>query len=304
MVFLYDGTYPGFLTAVYEIYHKGTSHLVGIRKEGREYTLFGNEIHVETSFLKAEKVAISFGSCCGKEALRWMYRAFLAEEEGKEMKIFYFLRRGFKLKKGIYRKQREPWVMDILKLCQKVGNEMDKFRGILRFSELEDGLLFAEIQPTHHILPLLAPHFADRFSTKRWAIYDRNRHEAVVYEKGKVSFVFVEKEEMNLTYSRGEEDFRQMWRNYYRHMGIEERRNPGVRMNFIPKKYWAHLTEMADPYNRADRRMTGLPERKRPHQISLDIRNDEFRDVLKLVEKKSAEKLMIEGKKEDSQVQK
>lgn len=296
MVFLYDGTYPGFLTAVYEIYHHGTSQLEDIRKEGREETLFGGEIKVETSFLKADKVAVSFEDCCGKEALRWMYRAFLAEEEGKEMKIFFFLRMGFRLKKGIYRKQREPWVMDILKLCQKVGNEMDKFRGILRFSELEDGLLFAEIRPTHQILPLLAPHFADRFSTKRWAIYDGNRHDAVVYENGKISFVSVEQKEMHMKYSGGEEDFRQLWRNYYRHMGIEERRNSKVRMNFIPKKYWGELTEMADPYNRQERKMTGLPERKRLCYDALDIKGKELEDVLKLVEKKNAEKQLIEGK--------
>lgn len=37
----------------------------------------------------------------------------------------------------------------------------------------------------------------------------------------------VEKEEKNVKYSQSEEELRRLWRSYYRHMGIEERRNPG-----------------------------------------------------------------------------
>ena len=96
MYFFYDGTYVGFLTTVYEIYHHGTSHLEGILVEGGEVPLFGAQSIVDTRLPDAEKVAAAFEKKCGKEALRWMYRAFLSNEEGKEMKIFYFMKEGFK----------------------------------------------------------------------------------------------------------------------------------------------------------------------------------------------------------------
>lgn len=64
------------------------------------------------------------------------------------MKIFYFLKEGFKMGKKIYTHQKEPWVQDILAMCRAVGNEAEKFRGILRFSELEDGMLYAVMKPT------------------------------------------------------------------------------------------------------------------------------------------------------------
>ena len=137
MYFIYDGTYPGFLTAVYEIYHFGTGKLEDIRRDDGESTLFGMTYLVDTRFLKAEKVAAAFEKKCGKKALRWMYRAFLSNFEGKDMKIFLFIKEGFKLGKGIYTRQKEPWVQDILSMCRAVGNETEKFRGILRFSELE-----------------------------------------------------------------------------------------------------------------------------------------------------------------------
>lgn len=42
-----------------------------------------------------------------------------------------------------------------------------------------------------------------------------------------------------------EEGFQQLWRDYYRHMAIRERNNPTAQRSFLPKKYWAYLTEMS-----------------------------------------------------------
>ena len=55
MYFFYDGTYVGFLTTVYEIYHHGTSHLEGILVEGGEVPLFGAQSIVVTRLPDAEK---------------------------------------------------------------------------------------------------------------------------------------------------------------------------------------------------------------------------------------------------------
>ena len=243
MYYIYDGTYPGFLTVVYEVYHKGTSHLEGIGQAGEGH-LFGEEFLVETSFAKADQVALGFEKVCGKQALRWMYRAFLSDTPGQEMKLFTFLLRGFKVGKKLYRYEKEDWVQDVLELCRMVGNETEKFRGILRFSELEEGMLFAKINPTHHILPVLAVHFEERLSSLRWAIYDVHRKEAAVYEEGHLSLVQVPHVVEHLTYSNEEEQFRKLWKGYFQHMAIEERKNPRLQMQFLPKKYWKYLTEM------------------------------------------------------------
>ena len=243
MYYVYDKSYPGFLTAIYEIYHHGTSQLEGIRKVGGEPVLFGAEMIVETSYDKADRVAIAFEEACGKRAMRWLYRAFLSDKEGMEMKLFEFIRQGFRKKKSIYRYQKEDWVQDILDMCREVGNETEKFRGITRFSELEEGMLFATINPTHNILPVLAVHFQDRLASQRWAIYDVNRQTAAVYERGKTMLVEVPQLAKNLTYSEKEENFRKLWRGYYEHMAIQERLNPDLQRNFLPKKYWAYLVE-------------------------------------------------------------
>lgn len=67
MYFFYDGTYVGFLTTVYEIYHHGTSHLEGILVEGGEVPLFGAQSIVITRLPDAEKVAAAFEKSAAKK---------------------------------------------------------------------------------------------------------------------------------------------------------------------------------------------------------------------------------------------
>lgn len=83
MYFIYDGTYPGFLSAVYEIYHFGTSRLEGIAPDNGEGQLFGMTYMVDTRYLHAEQVAAAFEKNAAV-SWRWMYRAFLSNEEGKK----------------------------------------------------------------------------------------------------------------------------------------------------------------------------------------------------------------------------
>lgn len=148
--------------------------------------------------------------------------------------------------------------------------------------------------------PILAEHFKNRLSAESWAIYDVNRQIAAVYEEGKVSIVEVEDPNLELKVSKSEEDLRQIWRNYYRHLGIEDRRNPRERMLYLPKKYWPYLTEMQDPYNVQDVSMKGLPEKKRPRNVNLNISGREFENALRSVQRKAGilEKGLPEGNKE------
>lgn len=146
--------------------------------------------------------------------------------------------------KSIYTNQGEVWMWEILRRSQMAGNEAEKFKGIVRFSELAEGMLYAPIHPTHHVLPLIVRHFQKRLSCEEWAIHDVGRHVAAYYDGKRVTIVRVESLKTDIAYSQDEEGFRQLWRDYYRHMAIRERNNPTAQRSFLPKKYWAYLTEM------------------------------------------------------------
>lgn len=139
----------------------------------------------------------------------------------------------------------EVWMWEILRRSQMAGNEAEKFKGIVRFSELAEGMLYAPIHPTHHVLPLIVRHFQKRLSCEEWAIHDVGRHVAAYYDGKQVTIVRVESLKTDIAYSQDEEGFQQLWRDYYRHMAIRERNNPTAQRSFLPKKYWAYLTEMS-----------------------------------------------------------
>ena len=221
MIYRYDGSFSGFLCAVYEAYHDGTSRTEGICAGGEAKGLFSEEKRVFDCPDHARTVASAFREQCGRPAFQWLYRA------------------GFRLRKAIYSHRTEKWAWQVFQWAQMTGAEAGKFLGL----ELEEGLLYAEIEPSHDILPVIAPHFAKRLAAESWAIHDVRRKKAVLWEGKRLLFGKVP-EAAAVSYSEREEGFRRLWRAYYRHMAIPERVNPDLRRSFMPEKYWVHLTEM------------------------------------------------------------
>lgn len=243
MVYSYDGSFPGFLSVIYEAYHDGTSHVEDIRRDSGEQALFFEEKAVGTDLLHAGKVAEAFLDACGRAASQWLFRAFLFDAPESDMDLFHFMREGFRIKKQVYRKRLEPWVWQVFERASAVGDEAHAFLGLTRFSELAEGTLYAEIRPTHDILPLIANHFCRRLGKETWAIHDIGRRHVVYGHNGKILFAQMTRTD-TLEYSGEEESFRRLWKGYYQHMAIRERYNPALRRSFMPEKYWECLTEM------------------------------------------------------------
>lgn len=244
MLYRYDGTFCGFLSAVYEAYYDGTGGVEGILPGPAPAALFSAEKDVETDPDHAERVAAAFYDACGGAASRWLYRGFLAEAPGREAALFTYLRRGFRLGRGLCAHRAEPWVWTVFSWAQKTGNAAEKLRGLVRFGTLEDGLYYAEISPDCDVLPLLALHFRRRLVSHAWAVHDIRRKRAACWD-GETLVLADVPERSAVAYSGDERTWRRRWRTYYRHIAVEERINPALRRSFMPEKYWKHLPEIA-----------------------------------------------------------
>ena len=73
MKYMYDGTFSGFLTTVYEAYYHGISSIESVVPQEVSHDLFGDGMSVTTNTGKAEKVADAFFKACGGPAFRWLY---------------------------------------------------------------------------------------------------------------------------------------------------------------------------------------------------------------------------------------
>ena len=68
-----------------------------------------------------------------------------------------------------------------------------------------------------------------------------------IYDK-KQSYLVSEDEFklLNLNLSKTEKEIEILWQEFYKTIGIKERKNDRCRMNFMPKKYWKNILEVSD----------------------------------------------------------
>ncbi|WP_196594085.1 TIGR03915 family putative DNA repair protein [Pectinatus sottacetonis] len=244
MHYQYDGSFLGFLSVIYQAYHDGTSHVEKIENLSAGPTLFGNEKNISLNTAHSEKVLKSLYQQCGARATHILYYAFMAEQPEREMILFYYICCAFRYKKTFAQQKYDPWIQQVEHWSLKTSNERHRMLGLIRFNELEEGMMYANIHPDYNIVPLLAGHFTNRMPNERWAIHDLHRHIAAYYDKQNVVIADVTEPERNIKYSQNEEEFRSIWYRYYCHIAIKERTNPALQRSFMPKKYWPYLTEM------------------------------------------------------------
>lgn len=245
MYYQYDGSFTGFLSVIYEAYHDGTSHVEGIENISAGTNLFDEEKIISVNLDKADKVLTGLYRKCGAQTAHTLYYAFMAEQPEREMLLFYFICAAFRDPDTLAKGKADPWIGQVESWSLKTSNECHRMLGLLRFSELEEKILYAEIRPDHNIAPLIAGHFAKRMAEEEWAVHDLGRHIVVYYDKERILTANVTEQEKNIKYSPTEKKFRSMWCQYYRHISIEERRNPKLQRSFMPEKYWPYLTEMS-----------------------------------------------------------
>ncbi|MDE5539720.1 MAG: TIGR03915 family putative DNA repair protein, partial [Bacilli bacterium] len=150
-------------------------------------------------------------------------------------------------KNKIFYMHKISWVNNALKISKYVSRENHKLKGFLRFKELKSGALYAEISPTNNILPILVKHFRARLKNEYWLIKDTKRNILAIYDKKEV--YLVDGEYFNFIiddYSEYEENIQDMWKSFYKTIGIESRKNDRCRRNFMPKKYWKYIIEMSE----------------------------------------------------------
>jgi len=259
--YLYDGTYSGLLCCVYAHYYVGKAS--GIFREGEYQTnLFGNVYRIKTQEEQARRVYEAIGTKLGEFTLRRSYLSYLSCFPDKEMRLLRYLTFGFQKGRGFNNLHGDPNVFGVQEMEKRIYAERHRYLGILRFSviaanrsessdEVESGesasrrprqVLYAPIEPDNDLLELLAEHFLDRYREEPFIIHDLRRQKALFASDGQW-YVAPLSADVTVELAQGEEFYRAMWRRYFDTIAIRERTNPRCQKNFMPMKYWNHLTE-------------------------------------------------------------
>ena len=116
----------------------------------------------------------------------------------------------------------------------------------VRFSVMDGDVLYGRVEPDNDVLELLHTHFCDRFRNDPFIIHDVRRNKALVaYQKRWYISEFYDSDIPEP--SEEEQCYRKLWKNYFDNISIKERTNPRCQKNFMPVRYWKHLTEMNTP---------------------------------------------------------
>lgn len=243
VVYLYDGSMPGLFCCIHESVY-AHEFPFAIQAEGEAQMAMFFRKRVETDLEKAQKVMNAMREKVSPRAFELMRNTFYSCLKDKEIALLRFSLLAFSTGPRVTEMLAHPDVAKLLEAERHLLREAHLLTGFVRFSDC-DGKLAAAISPKNFILPFIAGHFADRFQNEAFAIYDKTHKAALYYQNGKMELVLLE-EAIFPEVSETEEQYRALWRQFYKTVAIKDRYNPKCRMTHMPKRYWENMTEMQE----------------------------------------------------------
>ncbi len=239
VIYQYDGSFDGLLCCVFESYTQ-KERPTAIYSDEEEWSLFETRV-VRTDGEHARRVGRSLRKL-SPDVLPLLRRAFLTCLPNKEVAIYRFVAKLYHEGAPFLTRLSDETYQPLLRAVHHLSAEVERLRGFVRFSDY-GGLLGAEIEPKNRVLPLLRGHFCERCREETFFIYDRTHREALLYANGRSRIVPLDNFEAAPP-SDEEVAYRRLWRRFYDTIAIRERENPRLRMTHMPKRYWAHMTEL------------------------------------------------------------
>lgn len=240
--YLYDGTFEGFLTCVHFHYYHDKANNIS-EKSSYQPNLMVSYYEVPTDFEMADKVYKAIQKKISPYDLQRIYKVFKSNVPEREIHLLNYIRLGFKVGPKISLLHGNAYVSPVEKIEKTFSNEVHRMIELLRFSVLESNILYAVFEPDHDVLEFLWKHFTDRFKHESFIIHDKKRGKALLYHGGDW-YISQFNDEHLLPYTKEEEQYRKLWKQYFDSIAIKERINPRCQRNFMPIRYWKHLTEM------------------------------------------------------------
>ena len=187
MVYVFDGTMDGLLTAVFDAFARKELS-VTLLMSGDALPLFCDNIYkVCTDEEKARRVWTGLEKRLSREAMRLVAVSWLSELRELNQSLFHYICKAFSpacggsQPKSIERNFADPDVLAVTNIARRVLHEQLRMKQFIRFQKAKDGTYLAVVAPDHNVLPLIIDHFADRFNDQPWLIYDARRHYGYYY---------------------------------------------------------------------------------------------------------------------------
>lgn len=240
---IYEDSFEGFLCAIYNAFYSKEEVTSIEINDDFDIDMLTIIEYVETDIEKYKKVKDAIVSKIDPLALNKIYKLHLSNYKNKGLLCYKYLKLAFKLGTNIHKHLYIDEVKKLDLIERRVSLEAHRFTGFVRFSLINNKLLYSSIEPDNNILELISPHFKSRFSNEYWIIHDVKRNIASIYNK--ISWEIIEMDnDIYNSFKNYNDEFEDLWRNYFKSTSIKERSNLKLQKRSMPKRYWNNLTEL------------------------------------------------------------
>lgn len=240
MIVVYDGSFEGFLTLVYEVYYSKLK-ITKIEKELPQ-TLFAEEVLViEYDETKSKKVLEALKAKFEKKNFETILNIFMCDSVDFELDLLHYIMLGFK---DQYQLDNITisYIFSIKNIEKELFRVVHKLTGFVRFEELDDGTLYAKIDTKFNIVYFLGKHFLKRFNNQKYIIHDIPRKIAFIKNDDFVGVQNIASFEAPQV-SQNEEKFKKLWKTFFQSVAIKSRKNPKLQQQLVPLIYRTYMTE-------------------------------------------------------------
>lgn len=187
-ILIYDGSFNGFLTAVYSAFDEKIQ-VADIQKNG--ITQKGLFSDTETIFTQMENAKSVWNGIQSKShiAIRNIYFAFLSEQKGIEIVLYKYIKKLFSPADMLSLNFTDELESKINQLAKTVGKEKQYMEASVKFNLTADAIHFAFIRPDNDVLPLISRHYRFQFSDTPWMIFDSKRNYGLYYDLKSVELI-------------------------------------------------------------------------------------------------------------------
>ncbi len=193
-ILIYDGSFNGFLTAVYTAYELRLQ-VSGIRKRNEsQEVLFAKNQEIKTDVDKARRVWQAIEQK-NYQAVKKIYFAFLSERKGVEHLLYRYIQSLFARASDEDASALVRLYDGIEAMAYRVGQEKKKTEASLRFVNTDGSARIATISPRANILPLIAKYFRSRIPNGSWIVYDKKRKYGLYYHHHQMELLRLSNEE-------------------------------------------------------------------------------------------------------------
>ena len=230
-VFQCENSLDGILTGVYDAWDSRLGHKnIQLSSEScGEILLFHEYISVNPDLEKSQKVSKTLIRRLGMSFFEVICKCAMADGNCRKLTmdkanaVYQAIVMALALPEGakVLEYLAEPCISCIFELCRQTNNE------------------------AHYMIEFL------RFPLENFLLYDAV-HQIAAVHKAQKRYMIVDANELNLDiikrYSQEEQEYRRLWTAFFDTIAIDERINPKLQSQNIPKRYWRDTVELKSKY--------------------------------------------------------